>query len=366
MGLAAPPASRIPPENEAALVQKAKEIHKSLISLDSHTDSPMYFPYGIHIGKTNPVIKVNPNTVGTTDEAGDVEYQLKVDVPKMKKGQLDAAVMVAYLHQGSRTKAASQKTVNKTFSILNTLLQQIKESSDQVGQAKTSGDIRRLKKEGKRAILLGVENGYGIGKDINNVLKLAGMGVVYITLSHNGDNDICDAAVRSKQEHNGLSEFGKQVVREMNRCGIIVDISHTSEKTSLDVLEISQYPVIASHSSVKALCDHPRNISDRLMQAIADKGGVIQVCLYDGFLKKKGKASIKDAVDHIDYIVEKAGIDHVGIGSDLDGGSELTDLNDASEMYKITIELLRRGYPEEDIAKIWGGNFMRVLDAVKK
>jgi len=213
--------------------------------------------------------------------------------------------------------------------------------------------------------LLGVENGYGIGKDLANLQKLADRGVIYITLSHNGQNDICDSH-EGKPEHNGLSEFGKQVIKEMNRLGIIVDISHTSEKTSFDALEISKYPVIASHSSVKALCNHSRNISDDLMKAIATKGGVIQVCLYGDFIKEDGKATVKEVVDHIDYIVKKVGIDYVGIGSDYDGGGELIGLTNAGDMPQITLELLRRGYSEKDIAKIWGGNFMRVMKTVKK
>jgi microsomal dipeptidase-like Zn-dependent dipeptidase len=190
------------------------------------------------------------------------------------------------------------------------------------------------------------------------------MGVVYITLCHNRHNDICDSH-KGKPEHKGLSEYGKKAVKEMNRVGIIVDISHTSEKTSFDVLALSKYPVIASHSSVKALCNNTRNISDELMKAIAEKDGVIQVCLYRGFIKKSGKATVKDAVDHIDYIVKKVGINHVGIGSDFDGGGELTGLKNAGEIPQITLELLRRGYSEEAIAKIWGGNFMRVMNAVK-
>jgi microsomal dipeptidase-like Zn-dependent dipeptidase len=319
----------------------------------------MYFKYGIDIGKENPVLKLNPKDVGEKSE-NPISYELKVDIPKMQRGMLDAVVMVAYLPQGSRSAEASKKAATKTFSILNTLLKQIDKNKNTVEQAKTVADLQRLKKEGKKAILLGVENGYGIGKDLANLQKLADMGVVYITLCHNKHNDICDSH-KGKPEHNGLSEFGKQVVKEMNRLGIIVDISHTSEKTSFDVLELSKYPVIASHSSAKALCDNTRNISDDLMKAIAKKGGVIQVCLYKGFIKKTGRATVKDAVDHIDYIVKKVGIDYVGIGSDFDGGGELTGLKNAGEMPQITMELLRRGYSEEDIAKIWGGNFMRVM-----
>jgi microsomal dipeptidase-like Zn-dependent dipeptidase/gamma-glutamyl-gamma-aminobutyrate hydrolase PuuD len=348
---------------EAALYEKVKEIHKKIITLDSHTDTPMFFRYGIDIGKNNPILKINPKDLGAELES-TVNYELKVDVPKMRRGMLDAAVMVAYLPQEVRTAKASKRVADKTFSILNTLLKQIDKNKNTTGQAKTVANLQRLKKEGKKAILLGVENGYGIGKDLANLQKFADMGVVYITLCHNRHNDICDSH-KGKPEHNGLSEFGKKVVKEMNRLGVIVDISHTSEKTSFDVLELSKYPVIASHSSVKALCNNSRNISDELMKAIAQKDGVIQVCLYKGFIKENGKATVKDAVDHIDYIVKKAGINHVGIGSDFDGGGELTGLKNAGEMPQITLELLRRGYSEKDIAKIWGGNFMRVMKAVK-
>jgi microsomal dipeptidase-like Zn-dependent dipeptidase/gamma-glutamyl-gamma-aminobutyrate hydrolase PuuD len=348
---------------EAALYRKMKKIHRKIITLDSHTDTPMYFKYGINIGIPNPVLKLNPKDFGMESEEV-IDYTLKVDVPKMRKGLLDAAVMVAYIPQGERTEEASQRAVDATFSTLGTLIKQIRKGSC-TQQPKNADDLLQLKTEGKKAILPAVENGYGIGKDLACLQKLADMGVVYITLCHNGHNDICDSH-KGTPEHNGLSEFGKQVVREMNRLGIIVDISHTSEKTSFDVLEISRYPVIASHSSVKALCNHTRNISDELMTAIAEKGGVIQVCLYEGFIRENGRATVADAVDHIDYIVDKAGIDHAGIGSDFDGGGELTGLKDAGEMPQITIELLRRGYSQKEIAKIWGGNFMRVMTAVKK
>lgn len=352
--------------SEADLYKKAKEIHQRIISIDSHTDTPMYFRYGVDIGKDNQVIKVKPADLGVTNEAAYVNYRVKVDVPKMTAGLLDAAVMVAYIPQGSLTAAASDKAVKQSFSTLNTLLEQIERNRQQVGQARTPEDIKRLKAENKRAILLGLENGYGIGTDLNNLQRLADLGVVYITLSHNGDNAICDAAVKSKQTHHGLSDFGKEVVREMNRLGILIDISHTSEKTSFDVLELSQHPIIASHSSVKAISDHPRNLSDKLIKAIADKGGVIQIGLYKYFINKAGRADVKKAVDHIDHIVHLTGIDHVGIGSDFDGGGELIGLKDVTEIIQITIELLRRGYTEEAIAKIWGGNFMRVMENVQR
>ncbi|GHU67363.1 hypothetical protein FACS189413_01990 [Bacteroidia bacterium] len=352
--------------SEAEGYRRAKEIHQKIYSIDSHCDTPMFFPYGIDIGKRNPTLHVNPADLGATSENGYVNYDLKVDIPQMQDGMLDATFMVAYLHQGARDAKTSQKTVEKTEKILAEIIRQIGLHPDIAGIAGSFSDLQRLKAEGKKAIFLGIENGYSLGKDIHNVQKFAEMGVRYITLSHNGDNDLCDAAVRSKQEHNGLSEFGRQVVREMNRLGVMVDISHTSEKTSFDVLEISSFPVIASHSSAKKLCNHPRNISDKLMRAIAAKGGVIQVCLYSGFLKKSGKATVKDAVDHIDYIVKTVGIDYVGIGSDFDGGGELVGCKSVSEFPQITMELLRRGYSGEAIAKIWGGNLIRVMEEVQQ
>jgi microsomal dipeptidase-like Zn-dependent dipeptidase/gamma-glutamyl-gamma-aminobutyrate hydrolase PuuD len=327
--------------SEAGLYEKAKAIHRKIYSIDTHCDTPMHFAKGANIGKWN----------GNT----------AVDVPKMQEGMLDAAFMVAYIPQGARTKAASQKAFDRAVAIINQLKQQVEENRDRVEIAYSPDDLKCLKKEGKKAIFIGIENGYALGKDLKNVERFAQMGVKYITLSHNGDNDLCDSN-RGNTEHNGLSDFGKEVIKEMNRCGILVDISHTSEKTAFDALSVSCRPIIASHSSVKALCNHPRNLSDSLIKAIADKGGVIQICFYPGFLKKGGKASYKDAVNHIDYVVQLVGIDHVGIGSDFDGGESLPDLKAANEMPKITVELLRRGYSEEDIARIWGGNLLRVME----
>lgn len=349
--------------SEADLYSRAKEIHRKIITLDSHTDTPMYFRYGIDIGKDNGTIRLNPKDLGAKDEDYPVDYKPKVDIPKMNAGMLDAAVMVAYIPQGPLSERGRKKAVDYTFSTLNTLLSQI-ENCTQAEQARTSDDLRRIKKEGKKAILLGLENGYGIGLDINNLERLAELGVVYITLSHNGDNDICDSH-KGKTKHNGLSEYGNQVVKEMNRLGIAIDISHTSEKTSFDVLAASEYPVIASHSSVKAIANHSRNLSDELIKAIAAKGGIIQIGLYKYFIAKDGRANVSKAIDHIDYIVRLVGIEHVGIGSDFDGGGGFSGLQDATEVIQITLELLRRGYSEDDIAKIWGGNFMRVMDIVQ-
>lgn len=349
--------------DEAALFEKAKALHQKIYTIDSHCDTPMYFKYGIDIGKTNPPLRVNPKDLGAEKENEIVSYTIKVDIPKMKKGMLDAVFMVAYLPQGARTPKASQQAFEKAANIINQIKRQIENNSTIVAEARTVSDLKKNKASGKKSIFIGIENGYAIGKDIDNIRRFAESGVKYITLSHNRNNDICDSNA-GNPEHNGLSEFGKEVVKAMNDCGIIVDISHTSEKTAFDVLEISRCPVIASHSSVKALCNHPRNLSDPLIKAIASRGGVIQICLYPGFLKKTGMASVKDAVDHIDYIVQLAGIDYVGIGSDFDGGGGIKGLQTAGEFPQITMELLRRGYSDADIAKIWGTNMMRVMEAV--
>jgi len=349
--------------NDYELYRIAKDIHAKICSVDSHCDTPLYFGYGIDIGKVNPGFILNLEDL---DEGEDIRvpYSLKVDIPKMQEGLLDAIFMAAYLRQGARDEQTLQKTVEKTESIIREIIRQVEMNRETAGIAQSFSDLKRLKAEGKKAIFIGIENGYGIGKDVRNVQKFADLGVKYITLSHNGDTDICDSASKSKSEHNGLSAFGKEVIREMNRTGIMVDISHTSEKSSFDAVELSRHPVIASHSSVKALCDHPRNISDPLMRAIIEKGGVIQICLYSSFLRKDGKATIQDAVDHIDYVVKNAGIDYVGIGSDFDGGGGISGVKDVSDLPKITMELLRRGYSQEEIGKIWGGNLMRVLDVV--
>jgi membrane dipeptidase len=267
-----------------------------------------------------------------------------------------------------------------------------------------------LEKQGKRAAFIGMENGYPIGKDLALVKYFYDRGIRYITLCHSGDNDICDSSFeRRNPEDNGLTEFGKEVVAECNRLGIMVDISHVSDKSFFDVLQITKAPVIASHSSVRAICDHPRNLTDEMLKALAKNGGVIQICFVSSFVKtpepnpereaamaqleeKYGsrrdindaetrkkwreeymairknfpeeRATIKDIVDHIDYVVDLIGIDYVGIGTDFDGGGGVDGCDDVSDMPNITEELVRRDYSDEDIQKIWGGNLMRVFREV--
>ena len=212
--------------------------------------------------------------------------------------------------------------------------------------------------------MMGVENGYAIGKDINNVEAFRKRGVVYMTLCHNGDNDICDSA-RGNSEHQGVSDFGSQVIKEMNRVGMMVDLSHASEKSFYDALEISDVPIVCSHSSSRALCDHPRNLTDEQMRALARKGGVAQVTFYEGFLRKDGKADILDAIAHLKHMAKVMGVEHVGIGTDFDGDGGVPGIASASEVINLTRMLLKNGFSEADLQLIWGGNFLRVMNEIQ-
>jgi len=329
----------------AGVYMEAKDIHDNIITIDSHCDTPMFFSQNINIGEKND--------------------KLKVDLVKMNEGKLDAEIMVAYLPQGKRDDDSLLDITNKTFEILQEIKEQVHNNNSLAEIAYNYRDALRIKKEGKKSIFLGIENGYAIGKDITNIAKFKELGVVYITLCHNGDNDICDSA-KGNHEHGGLSEFGKEVIAEMNRLGIMIDISHTNEDTINDVLEISKYPIIASHSSARAICNHPRNITDEQIKLIAQKGGVIQVCLYNYFLKENGEASTEDALRHINHIINIAGIDHVGIGSDFDGGGEIKGCSAVNEMINLTVKMLEESMTKEDIKKIWGGNIIRVMEKTQK
>ena len=324
----------------ARLFREAKRIHSRHVTLDSHTDTPMIFPETFNLG---------------LKEGG------KVNLPLMEEGRFDAAIMVAYIPQGARDGASLQRATDFAINRLQEIRRQEQLNPTRMGIAYTPQDIYRLKSEGKKAILLGVENGYAIGKDLANIARFKELGVTYITLCHNGDNDLCDSA-RGNGEWGGLSPLGKAAICEMNRFGILVDVSHAAETTFYDALETSAYPIIASHSSVRALCNHPRNLTDEQLKALAEQGGVVQLCLYKGFINEEPeKASLSDAIRHLNHIVELIGIDHVGIGSDFDGDGELIGCRSAGELINITVRLLQAGYTEEEIAKIWGGNLLRVM-----
>ena len=353
--------------NEAALYSRAKKFHSSYLTLDSHCDSPMFFDCGAHFNVKNPGIEVEYAYVGedSPDGSATFSYNPLVDIHKMDEGGLDAVFMVAYLRQLERDADSLKAAATKADRILNLIVERISECNGKAAIAILPDQLYQNKSAGVKSVVLGIENGYAIAKDISNVAKYRDKGVAYMTLCHNGDNDICDSA-RGNIEHNGLSSFGREVVAEMNRVGMMIDLSHASEKTFYDVLECSNVPVICSHSSSRLLCDHPRNLTDNQMRALAAKGGVAQVCLYSGFLKKGGGATVDDAVKHIVHMVDVMGIDSVGIGSDFDGGGGLPGLEDASRFNSFTRRLMREGFSDDDLSKIWGRNFIRVWKQIIK
>lgn len=353
--------------NEAALYSRAKKFHSSYLTLDSHCDSPMFFDCGAHFNVKNPGIEVEYAYVGEDSPDGSTafSYNPLVDIHKMDEGGLDAVFMVAYLRQLERDADSLKAAATKADRILNLIVERISECNGKAAIAILPDQLYQNKSAGVKSVVLGIENGYAIAKDISNIAKYRDKGVAYMTLCHNGDNDICDSA-RGNIEHNGLSSFGREVVAEMNRVGMMIDLSHASEKTFYDVLECSNVPVICSHSSSRLLCDHPRNLTDNQMRAIAAKGGVAQVCLYSGFLKKGGGATVDDAVKHIVHMVDVMGIDSVGIGSDFDGGGGLPGLEDASRFNSLTRRLMREGFSDDDLSKIWGRNFIRVWKQIIK
>lgn len=323
---------------------QAKALHQRICTIDSHTDTPMIFSGEFNIGEK---------------EGG------KVNLPFMEEGLIDATFMVAYIPQGERDEASLRAATAYATERLTQVRRQEQLNPDRMGVAICPADLLSLKQQHKKAIFLGIENGYALGKDLANLQIFKEMGVTYITLCHNGDNDICDSA-RGKNEWNGLSSFGHEVVREMNRLGILVDVSHAAESTFYDVLKISQVPVVASHSSARALCNHARNLTDEQLIALAAQGGVVQLCLYKGFINEEAdKASLSDVIRHINHIVKLIGTDHIGIGSDFDGDGEVIGCSASNELINITVRLLEEGYSEEDIRKIWGGNLLRVMTIVQ-
>ena len=332
--------------SEARTFTQAKHIHNTSIILDSHCDTPMFF---------------TDNSKGNIQMFGTRSSKVLVDLPKMTEGRLDASIMVAYLPQGERTPEAYKAVTAKTDWLLTQIELIVQANNARVGFAETKEDILRLKAQGKKAILRGIENGYAIGKDLSLLDYFKKRGIVYMTLCHNGDNDICDSA-KGNAEHGGLSPFGREVVTEMNRLGILVDLSHASEKSFYDALELSKVPIVCSHSSARALCDHPRNLTDDQMRALAKADGVAQITVYNGFLRTDGQATIIDAIDHLCHAAKIMGVEHVGLGTDFDGDGGVPGLANASEIINFTRHLLRRQFSEEDIRLIMGGNFLRAID----
>jgi membrane dipeptidase len=371
---------------EEKLKKKAEKIHRSVFTVDSHTDTPMRL--------MNGGFDVNARHENTSS---------KVDFPRMKEGGLNGIFFAVFISQGKRDPQSNAKVKDEAFEILDTIDLVLKRNQAVAGLALKPGDGYRLKKQGKIAVFIGMENGYPIGNDISLVGRFFRRGVRYITLCHTRNNDICDSSTDTLG-YGGLSPFGEEVVQEMNRLGLMIDVSHISDKSFYDVLHLSKTPVIASHSCSRALCDNPRNLSDDMLRALSANGGVVQMCILSAYVKADPNpardsaqaalrkkyhnfenltrdeqkashkdwnsldeqfpphlATVSDVVDHIDHMVKVAGIDHVGIGTDFDGGGGVKGCNNVSEMGNITLELLKRGYSKSRIEKIWGGNLMRVM-----
>ena len=325
--------------DQARQYRELCNVHSRVLTLDTHCDTPMFFPQNVDFGQRDP--------------------KILVDLHKMTEGHQDATIMVAYLPQG---QADAKNYADNIFDKIEDI---VSRNSQYVSIARTPDDLWLNKQQGRKSIMLGIENGHALEGSIENLRHFAQRGIVYMTLCHNGDNDICDSA-RGEHTHNGVSAFGREVISEMNRLGIMVDLSHAGEKSFYDALELSKTPIVCSHSSCRALCDHPRNLTDDQMRALAQHGGVMQVTLYNGFLVKDGEATLDDAMRQVDHAIEVMGIDHVGLGTDFDGDGGIRGLASSSELMNYTRELLRRHYSEEDIQKLWGGNFLRVMRLVQQ
>jgi len=377
--------------SEEKLIKWADKIHESILTVDTHCDTPMEF--------SDPGFDLGVKSIDGC-----------VDFPKMVEGGLHAEFFVVFTPQGPRNDSTYNKVQQKALEIFNAIHKNVEKNNSMAEIATTPDDAYRLKREGKIAAFIGMENGYPIGKDITKIRQFYDLGARYMTLAHTKNNDICDSSTDPVgAENDGLSTFGMKVVKEMNRIGMMVDISHISDKSFFDVLKITNAPVIASHSSCRALCGSPRNLSDDMLLALKENGGVIQICMVGNFLKtpepnpeldsrlkelkdkygdfealpdsikkivnkefkdilKKYEkpATVKDLVDHIDHVVQVIGIDYVGIGTDFDGGGGVDGCRSASDIKNITTELLRRGYSKSEIKKIWGGNLMRVFRKVEE
>lgn len=382
-----------PDQTDDALLDEARAIHERTLTIDTHVDIP--FNYATD--------EVDPG------QRGDFQ----VDLPKMTEGGLDAAFFIVYVGQTERTpenyEQAKADAVVK-FNAIHRMTDSL--YSDRIELAYTADDVERIYGEGKLVALIGIENGYVIGKDLSLLKTYADLGARYITLAHGGHNDIADSSTPrenlgdGESEHDGISAFGEEVIAEMNRVGIMVDVSHISKAAMLDAVRLSKAPVIASHSSTRALRDHPRNMDDEQLLALKENGGVMQTVAFSSYVKddpaEKTAATdslrarmgivdrasfqaltdeqrdayraemdaineqwpgpnVSDFADHIDHAVQLIGIDHVGISSDFDGGGGVDGWQDASETLNVTVELVKRGYSEADIAKLWGGNLLRVL-----
>ncbi|MCM4168431.1 hypothetical protein KCTC52924_02003 [Arenibacter antarcticus] len=394
------------------LLKEAKRIHQKVITIDTHDD----------IDVSN----------FTADRNYTMDLPNQVTLPKMEKGGLDVAWFIVYTGQGPLTRKGYKNASKNAMAKFNAIHRLVEEyAPDKIGLATTSKEVRELVGSGKKVAMIGVENGYSIGTDIKNVEKFYNLGARYMSLSHNGHSQLSDSNTGEIDDiwlHNGLSKLGKEVVKEMNRVGMMIDVSHPSKEAMRDMIALSKAPIIASHSSARAICNHSRNLDDEQLEWMKENGGVVQTVAFrryvnteknaayyaglneiyqqvgkeigfkilsrneiselnekqlqkyadnfhhlkvvakskiDNWKKIAPPVNVSDFVDHIDYIVKKIGINHVGISSDFDGNGGVEGWNDASETLNVTLELVKRGYNEEEIAKLWGENLLRVLDEVQ-
>jgi len=367
-----------PQQKEVAIQQKAQLIHLKTTTLDTHND--------IDVKNFTDSLNYSQNT------------DTQVNLPKMQAGALDVSWFIVYTKQGDLTpegyKKAAENAQSK-FEAIHRLTEVY--APTKIGLATSSKELDSLRQMSKKVAMIGVENAYPIGLDTANVKRYFDMGARYMSLAHNGHNQFSDSNTGefdNTAKHSGISALGKQLIEKMNYYGIMVDISHPSKEAIRQTIAHSKAPVIASHSSARALSDHPRNLDDEQLQWVKEIGGVVQTVALAAFVNKEKAAAYKkakdsilkidpkasletikkstppvnvsDFVDHIDYIKNKIGIDHVGISSDFDGGGGIEGWRDASQTYNITLELVRRGYSEQEIGKIWSGNLLRVLDRTQE
>lgn len=345
--------------DEAKIFSRAKRIHCSSYVIDSHCDTPMFFHYPQVNIVENDKLWVDPADFGEKDEQ-PLLYEIKVDARKMRQGRVDAVFMVAYIPQST----PADETYGKADRLLNKIITQAKGSGNRISIATSYAELCNNKRNGIPTVFLGIENGCALAGNLDNIEYFYRLGVRYITLCHNGDNLLCDSAMQSLDTHNGLSEFGRQVVLKMNAVGMMVDVSHVGEKSFWDTVALSTKPIIASHSCCKALRNHPRNLTDEQIRAIARSGGVVQICLYKHFLADTDVATVADAVRHIKHVVELVGVDYVGIGSDFDGGGEIAGATSENQLINITKALIKEGFDDDEISKILGGNLLRVFRSI--
>lgn len=406
-------ATKETPMTESQVIAKATEIHKNVMTLDTHCDI---------------------NIKNFTDSLNYTQrLTSQVNLPKMEEGGLDVPWFIVYTGQGELNKDGYKAAYDNAMSKFNAIHKLCNEiAPERIQLATTSQEARDIWKSGKKVAMIGIENGYPVGTDITNVQKFYDLGGRYMSLAHNGHSQLSDSNTGEEDDiwlHNGLSTLGKEVIKEMNRVGMMIDVSHPSKEAMRQMIELTEVPIIASHSSARALCDHSRNLDDEQLEWMQDNGGVVQTVAFKSYLntskndayereatdvlkkiadsmgitwmerkevmklpmdermkyyeayqtmlplqKKKlakrtdlpAQVDVSDFIDHVDYLVEKMGIDHVGISSDFDGGGGIKGWSDASETMNVTIELVRRGYTEKEIEQLWSGNLLRVLDEVQE